>query len=95
MEIQISALPSMPFLSIQMKPMTNTQSLITVNLPHNGLIGGTECPLQMIEGVFTKHTVVYVDNTRNNHRNTQCDYIKFFILGFLFILNSFLTAQPS
>jgi hypothetical protein len=43
-------------------------------------------------GYSWKYTTGY---TGNKHRNTQCEYIKVFILGFFFILNSFLTTKPS
>jgi hypothetical protein len=36
-----------------------------------------------------KYTTGHITNTRNKHINTKCDQ-----MGFLFILNSFLTTKP-
>jgi hypothetical protein len=47
-----------------------------------------------VKGYSRKYTAGYIANTCNKHRNTQCDYIKVFILGLFFILNTFLTTEP-
>jgi hypothetical protein len=39
------------------------------------------------------NTIGYMASTHSKHRNTQYDFIKDFILGFFFILNSFLTTK--
>jgi hypothetical protein len=41
-----------------------------------------------------KYTTEYIANTYK-YRNTQCDYIQVFILGFFFISNGFQTIKPS
>jgi hypothetical protein len=46
------------------------------------------------KGYLQKHTIGYIANICNKHRNTQYDYIKVLILGFFFILNSFLSTYP-
>jgi hypothetical protein len=48
-----------------------------------------------VKGYSRKYTIGYIDNTRNKHKNTPCDYMKVFIFGFFCILNSFLTTEPS
>jgi hypothetical protein len=35
-------------------------------------------------GYSQKYTIGYIPNTRNKHRNTQCDYIKVFIIYIFF-----------
>jgi hypothetical protein len=35
-----------------------------------------------VKGYSQNHTVEYTTNTRNEHRNTQCDCIKLFILSY-------------
>jgi hypothetical protein len=42
-----------------------------------------------------KYTIEYIANSRNKYWNTKCVYMKVFILGFFFVLNSFLTIKPS
>jgi hypothetical protein len=54
----------------------------TVNHRYNRLKGEAGCPL-------------YIANTRNKHRDIQYYYKKSFLLGFLFILNSFLNTKTS
>jgi hypothetical protein len=49
-------------------------------LPHN-------VRYNRVRGYSRKYTIRYIPRTRNKHRNTQCDYIKIFILGFIFISN--------
>jgi hypothetical protein len=48
-----------------------------------------------VKGYSRSYMIGCTGNTRNKHRNTQCDYIKVFTLGFFRILNSFLTIKPS
>jgi hypothetical protein len=48
-----------------------------------------------VKGYSRKYTIGYIANTRNKHINTQYDYIKVFILGLFFVLNSFLTTKSS
>jgi hypothetical protein len=71
----------------------------TLNAHYNGLIGGTGRPLSpmsainRVEANSQKYTTGYIANTCNEHRNTKRDCINVFIVGILFILNSFLTTK--
>jgi hypothetical protein len=46
-----------------------------------------------VKGYSRKYTIEYIANTRNKHINTQCVYTQVSILGFFFILNSFLNNK--
>jgi hypothetical protein len=48
-----------------------------------------------VKGYSRKCTIGYIANTCNKHTNIKYDYIKVFVLGFFFILNSFLAIKPS
>jgi hypothetical protein len=67
----------------------------TVNTRYEGLIGGTECRLSLMsaitqgKGYSWKYTIRYTANTRNKHRNTECDYIKVFYIGVTFLTTKF------
>jgi hypothetical protein len=48
-----------------------------------------------VKGYSWKYTIGYITDTHSKHRNTQCDYIKIFTLGFpeLLVLKTFLTTK--
>jgi hypothetical protein len=77
--------------------------LHTVNPRYKGLVKGRQVRVSVIPVVrynrvnrdSWKYITGYTANTRNKYRNTQCDYIKIFILGFFFVLNIFITTKPS
>jgi hypothetical protein len=48
-----------------------------------------------LKGYSRKCTAGYTGHTNNKHRNTECDYIHFYILEFFLILDIFLTSKPS
>jgi hypothetical protein len=50
---------------------------------------------ERVKGYSRKQTIGYTANTRDKHRNKQCDYVMVFRFVFLFILTSFLTTKPS
>jgi hypothetical protein len=56
-----------------------------------GLIGGDKVSViadvryNRVRRYSRKYTIGYTANTNKKHRNTQCDYMHFFILGFFFI----------
>jgi hypothetical protein len=65
----------------------------------NGLMVGetmsviTDVRYNQVKGYSRKYTIGYTA-IRNKHGNAQREYIKVFISGFYFILNSFLTTKP-
>jgi hypothetical protein len=74
--------------------LSNTVNPRYIELMGGG--GGVNYPnvlCDQMKGFSRKYTIGYIANTRNKRRHTQCDYIKMYI--YFFILNSFLTTNPS
>jgi hypothetical protein len=44
----------------------------------------TDVRYNRMKGYSWNYTIGYTGNTPNKHGHTQCDYLRFFVLGFFF-----------